>query len=540
MHLGHASRTDVLELHLKGNNGLYLNEPGLAYTLAVAIRDSIAELLGVEAAELGCDAKQVRIDGGAYCYAIMVFDRYASGYCTAIAPRITEVLRKAHEQLVCPKDCDSACQSCLLSYDNRYRFDELDRKKGLEFLTGDWLNALRLPEAYRYFGVNSFAEYQALPEAVLRELGRPDARGMRLFFSGDPAEWDIAVSPVRRLIYRWLAKEKPITIVLQKDALACLSEESRFSLAALASHDLVSVVEAEGLQLPGKFVVFGEIEFSEGFQYWASGNAASANFGPCWGNIDGDDVLVSGRARSRLLMHRDERELPLQVIRPAAMADPSNVELVLRHELDGRLQSFGGRFWNALGVALPELAARLQNASDELVRIAYRDRYLNSPVSLALLIETVSRLKEHGKAAQHLARIHVDTVRIAPVEKPRPAFSVWSDWTDSHSRDEVLVKAFDWCGIDCVLTTDERSKTPHARILELDFASGVSFRIRLDQGFSYWQVTRESLRNGWRDNSRFDFSKGLDEQAERIAQLDVRLIGQGFPTYIWLSRIHSD
>ena len=535
--LGHSVRTDVLELQLKDRNGLYLNDAGIAFTLSVAIRNAIAELLGIEADELGCDTKPVRIEGSNYCSAVVIYDRNAGGYCTTILSLIPEVLRRARSQLECPKACDSACQHCLLSFDVRFRFDDLDRLSALEFLTEDWLNHLRLPEKSSHFGpATSFAEYQPLAESIWREMGKSDSMGLRLYFSGEPTDWDIATSPVRQLIYRWMAKGKPITLVLPRDGLAQLSEENRFILAALASPDLVSVIESEHIPGLANGSVLAEIQKTNGYVYWAAHDSATGDFGPHWGDLGNGDVLVRGHSATRLGKQGNEPVLTPQVIRPAAAKDLSNVEIAIQSELDGPLQGFGRRFWEHLCKSAPELGQRLKDPADELVQVVYRDRYINSPIALATLVEVISRLKECGSASEHLAQLEVVTVWFAAGERMKPPLNLWSDWVSSDQRDAVLVGAFDWCGINCKLEVADKSKTHHARSLDLDFASGVRFRIRLDQGVSYWQVARDlSKARGW-NAAHFDFSAELATQAQRIAELSVKLAGQAFPTYIWVRK----
>ena len=148
----------------------------------------------------------------------------------------------------------------------------------------------------------------------------------------------------------------------------------------------------------------------------------------------------------------------------------------------------------------------------------------------------IYRLKESGSASEHLAQLKVVTVWFTAGERMKPPLNLWSDWVSSDQRDAVLVRAFDWCGINCKLDVADKSKTHHARSLELDFASGARFRIRLDQGVSYWQVARDlSKARGW-NAAHFDFSEELATQAQRIAELSVKLAGQAFPTYIWVRK----
>jgi hypothetical protein len=139
--LGHETWTDVLEFQLKATLGTWLNDVITATTLAVALRDALAELIGVQANELGCDIKQAKPESGVRCYSILIFDRYAAGYASSAARYIASIFHMARKRLECAKHCDSACPHCVLDFDQRFAADNLDRKMALGFLTEEWLRS---------------------------------------------------------------------------------------------------------------------------------------------------------------------------------------------------------------------------------------------------------------------------------------------------------------------------------------------------------------------------------------------------------------
>jgi hypothetical protein len=131
----------VLEFQLKATLGTWLNDVITATTLAVALRDALAELIGVQANELGCDIKQAKPESGVRCYSILIFDRYAAGYASSAARYIASIFHMARKRLECAKHCDSACPHCVLDFDQRFAADNLDRKMALGFLTEEWLRS---------------------------------------------------------------------------------------------------------------------------------------------------------------------------------------------------------------------------------------------------------------------------------------------------------------------------------------------------------------------------------------------------------------
>ncbi|WP_232516471.1 DEAD/DEAH box helicase [Thauera sinica] len=242
LRLGHEARTDVLELLLRGLDGELINERKVGFTIAVAVRNAVARLLGIESAELGCDTKPVRIVGGSIGLAIVVFDKCASGYSSSVSGRLRDIFALAREELECSADCADVCQSCLLDFETRFRVDDLDRHAALAFLNARWCNEFGLPPDRAFFGpAASFAEHQSLAEAVTRELAYPGGLPVSIFLSGDPADWDVAGSPLRRYVTRWASSGNEVKVVMPPGAPAQLSRSDVMALSAMSMLDGVSL-----------------------------------------------------------------------------------------------------------------------------------------------------------------------------------------------------------------------------------------------------------------------------------------------------------
>lgn len=135
LRFGREYATDVLEVVLQGTDGQLLQDKKTAYTLAVALRRAIADHLGIDETELGCNTKEVRDEGGQVTRALQIFDIRSAGYSSIIHPYLLELFHAAHKNLECLADCADACQSCLLTFDTRHQSDDLNRHDALAFLT---------------------------------------------------------------------------------------------------------------------------------------------------------------------------------------------------------------------------------------------------------------------------------------------------------------------------------------------------------------------------------------------------------------------
>lgn len=138
IHLGHDTQTDACELVLKhGITGLLLNDPIIAYTLAVALRTVMASYFGVQEEELDCTTRQILVDGQQAACAIQIFDQGSAGYTSQADELLqsAEVWETVRQHLECSANqCLSACEHCLITFDTQHHVDLLDRLKAIEFL----------------------------------------------------------------------------------------------------------------------------------------------------------------------------------------------------------------------------------------------------------------------------------------------------------------------------------------------------------------------------------------------------------------------
>ena len=136
LRFGHEYQTDVLELILLVKKES-ITDKTIAFTLAVAMRNAAAGILGVEVRELGCEVKWIQ-DNGQKGYAIVLYDINASGYVSSLEHRIKELLYFTLEALNCPLACESSCPACLQHFDLRFRTRELNRHQALKYIKHEW------------------------------------------------------------------------------------------------------------------------------------------------------------------------------------------------------------------------------------------------------------------------------------------------------------------------------------------------------------------------------------------------------------------
>ena len=125
VHLGCSRRTDVFELQFYRNP----SRPAV-YSLAVALRGGLTQLLGVDERELGVAAASSRTDAGEVTRSAFLFGASSAGagYTAALRHELGRAAEHARRVLDCRNDdCDRACHGCLLTADTQFTANLLDR-----------------------------------------------------------------------------------------------------------------------------------------------------------------------------------------------------------------------------------------------------------------------------------------------------------------------------------------------------------------------------------------------------------------------------
>lgn len=533
--LGHDAFTDVLELQLRDSGGLWLKDISIASTLAVAIRDSIAEILGVQATELDCTTKEAKSATDEVCRSIVVYDRFAAGYASSAAAHIVEVLRRARRRLDCVAMCDSACPSCVLDFDRRFQAVTLDRHKARQWLSEEWLQQLQLPPELRYLGPDSVVEAASLREALFREGSRADATEVRLYVGGSGEIADLGVAPLRSIAVRMVAQERKVGLVIDGGTLAEIGADDRFLLASLANIPGVTVLSVAALPMAGTANIVAEVVHGDLSTAWAAADDGAIAPNAGWGKPKAP--LVSNRCGLQRLV--GAATVAAASLRPEPVL-VGDLEIEVLAQLDGPVKGFGERLWKKVMADHPPTQRLLTRDTSRLKRVTYSDRYLFTPLAVALVKEILlglqSALPSEGWVSPS---VKIFTSDAREDLRRGPAQRIFSDWPDLGQRNRVFGSLLSYVGIDATINSTDRKQLQHGRLLEVTFESGESLSLRFDQGVGYWRVPTGGVVN-YRA-TEFEFSRpGMDEkrllahQVQRLASLAVPVQGGAQPTQIFV------
>ena len=530
IHFGREYTTDVLELVLQGTDGQPLTDATVGFTLAVALRRAIAEKLGVEESELGCDTKMLRDDWQRTARAIQVYDVRSAGYSSLVAPDLSQLLRTTQSILQCPANCEGACQMCLLTFDTRFRVVDLDRQKALAFLSSEWLDALALESHNQLLGPASQAEFQTLQEAIAREINRGDARHLYVYLHGSPEEWDLPGSPLRQFLHRLSVRDDiRVTLLAATAEVQALSRENASLLQSLESLGGISLCRGSAPLAGAQGWCLATVErANKTCVSWATTDPVCASCGSQWGQLS--DGMVVWAPTSNPATKGERLRLP-------TFAESGVHAVAITNQLDGPGTGFGTRFWQVFGVSgLSSLLA----SNLTLQSVAYEDRYLATPLSCALLLEVISALKTYCNTATDAgwndAKVQVTTMWIEEQRLLRKQGNHWgASWEHAEQRDRALEAAFVYCGIDASVRSASKRELIHGRRLVLRFQGDSCLMLWLDQGLSYWTTAN---RHRHAPLASLNMSLPPDYLGEQLAQLRIDVQGHGLATQIFVDRQH--
>lgn len=524
LHLGYKIRTDVLEVFLRSPlSGEWLPDSAkgrlVAATIGVAMRDVIAERLGIASSEMGFSYRLDRDrESGQGRSVIQLFDEVSggAGFVLAGLSDITLLLSQALERLRCPVDCENVCSHCLASQDSRVEREELDRKLALQWLIDSQLvEHLGLPDVFadiqgaRYCSSGPLRELSA---AISSRDSRDETGSVLVCLHGNQEDWDLDHPRFREQLLAWVIAER-LKVRVGLASTAHLSAEQKETLALLARLG-VELLEVDAAALPAPYLV-AQVSSKAGVRSLYSSMDIVGAPGAYWLQGQADVIWASSKLMAAVTG---------KVIECSGWSKHEQGARVVEvtTQVDGPISSLKKRLAALVDVQMPELASLIAN--DRAVSVSYSDRYLKSPWSLMLLSGFLELFR-----SDQLQSLSVQT--LAPSGN-QPSFLLSHDWTRAEDQVSILTlwlkSQFDIVPNVQVMTSPR--DLLHCRIITVNWASGTVSKILLDQGMGYWRG-----KTPYRDQMGFDFNASHSEQAmqmlEKYSYAQMQQSGE-WPTYI--------
>ena len=365
-----------------------------------------------------------------------------------------------------------------------------------------------------------------MPEAIWHAVSGKYVNRVRLVAGGGIDDWDLGPSPLRELAYRLAGQGVGVEILVPEGVLSGLQDVDLHLLASLADHPEISIFATQASPQCGEGWLAAET-ISTPSTRWAYSDNTALEFGSSW-SLTGSPLISTDQGTP--LSEPGKKLEPLD-LRPVKV-EQGDREIMAHHDLDGVLQGFGERLWQKIALEHTAVGELLKDADDELVSLRYSDRYLFTPLSVALLAEVVDGLREvSGRSRWEITTCKVVTADCRTHGDNPVKNKIWGDWRETKLRNAVLKGTLEYIGVDGIVSSSPISKTEHSRFLEIGFRSGRGITVRFDQGVSYW---RSAYKNPGHQTYFDLFSQNIDEQCSRLATLDIAIEGGMMPTFLFV------
>jgi len=505
--------TDMFELYLRHpQQDHYIRHTAgdpLCWTLAVALRQALAELHGVREDEIGYTVKPMRLEGIDYAVAgIVLFDSASGGAgLSSVANRyLPELLKRARDIVNhCPDSCDSACQSCLLAYDTRFHVDYLDRHVAKKYFE-EIERYLQVPLELQLFGPQTQFCTDTLEQELL-QLPHLDNAELTLFTAGDIQDWQINASQLVALALALKDHVKNVSVALPDNNLDRLSEENADDLYVLSRLGIPLVhYDLESVQLKRDGVLIAQVITADDTPHgFASNQAKTILPGPSWWDFDDAVVVKSHHCEPVNISPLDD----LSALRQGQQQVDAEVEV--RNELDGKLTAFGDSFWQLVQDEHQPTADSLANKA--LVAIAYTDPFLCNPGVLMMFGEVIDSLRELLADRWQPQLVEVSTARLGSEQQ---RFWLHTNWGDDKKQAVIESYLTQMNEQNRRVVVIDKHQLPHYRRFKLSWSDGSETFVRLDQGFGAWFSQCEPRTAGPSDASEEEIVRFYFSQLDRI------------------------
>lgn len=504
--LGLEITTDVFELQPQHA----LRRAG-ANALVIALREALAQELGVEADEMGFAVSQSDNALGASAVSLFLFDRAAggAGFAVSFEHLMRPVIRRAEQILDCETPgCEKACAACVLTSDAPRGQDELDRTAALAYLRAHLKFPDELDPDERF--VDGAGLSLAPLDEIDRDLRRSPRATLTVFLPDQSNPAALQGWPITARFLGWRQRGHATRVSVARALVTRLSPAEKLSLRDFALQHNVGLVTAEAPVFSNGAHVLAIVHGEGGdSRVWTTRDAESRLPGRAWGHPINHPV-----ARGSASVTVQCAAVDLDALLPA----PGAHLIQIGSELDCDLATFGARA-SKLVVELLMKCGSWPKAG--IARVVYRDSYVCSPLVARLLIDTIKQIVSQSGAT--------DAALIIESRPPRPndlrgdPWQVWHDWRDGAHQKAVIELFGKQRGLRvCLLQKD----VPHGRYLNVNFADGTAATIVLDQGFGAWTPPRQTI-------VRYDFAADAASQVRRLATLNAMLQRRGIgKTYL--------
>lgn len=464
--LGYEFTTDVFELQPSQDPG-----KATANALAIAMREGLALVLGVEPSDIGFS---VRVTFNAFegkTRSLFLFDKASggAGFAASAEHHFSEMMQRAWSILNCATPgCETGCPACVLVSDAPDEPDSLDRTAAKAFLQTHLLFSETVPEDDQ---IGPDTKFSTVPIDDLDRLLTADGTAsLTLFTSEIPDPVGLNQLKLGPALENWAFRGRSLRLVLPASMRRGIAPAAVLALRDIAARYKLELFTGQAPTFPNGASALAVVEGAQA-HVLASRDQKAAVLGENWGRSDRHPIV-----RAALKIGLEITGLPSEVLEPPPGAQYREIT----RDLDGSAHDFGTRAAKTIEASLKKAGSWHDSP---IVGLTYQDGYVRSPLVAWLLVSTAAALAK--RSGGEPARLLIKTPPLNRRSDLPPRFAN-HDWEEERTRASVLQQLGTQLNIDVTLAL---AAVPHGRYLTVSFADGKKAQVVLDQGFGAWNFS---------------------------------------------------
>lgn len=461
--LGNRFKTDFTEIRLKNQEGTFINEEKLMYSLGVIFTKTLSNYLAIDENELGFGIKRYKD-----YRTIFIYDsaKGGAGYASQFSMFSEEILEEAHAVLKnC--DCQVACTKCLVDRTTQWHIENLDRE-----LACNWLEvALKssVPQELRDSKVKVAGIFGNLKDEIFRMDYHFGIKQLELHINNQIADWNLDDLEWLENIKRNISN---ISIAIEGN-LNYTNNQEKLS-AYLLSH-LYNLKQGNHQEFEN-YAFHMSIMLNNGkvLDYISKANHSSLDAN--W-SVNVEDSFYK-------VEHNNWKEYP-----NLKLPDLTNIKLFESKVGDIPKGCMSDNLVKVMFQNLSDAPELLSKIKNHTYTVSYFDKYNQSEFSLRLLLQFVQAFQE--EVSIEVSELDVFLERGAFDNNRFPNYIIHNYLSiDDYKYDLDEISKH----IDFKVNAVVQEKLPHYRYLEFK-SNEITFQVRIDGGIAHGFKPTEFLRS---------------------------------------------
>lgn len=460
--LGSRFKTDFTEIRLKNQDGYFINDKKLSYTLGVILTKSLAEYLAIEESELGFGIKKYNGYSTVFIYDTA---KGGAGYASQFRLYTEAILKNALDVLEKCECKSTGCTRCLIDRTTQWHIEDLDR-----ILAIDWLSFAinnELPENLDLTELKVSPIFGTLLDEIKRYDYHFGIKEINIHINNSIANWNTD----ELLWLDDLKRDRIVVNLIIEEELVYLNNHEKLSIYLLSNN--YNLKKGQGItymHYPIHLSLVLESNRTIGYisQQEYSNLDANWNQNAVEKFYKVEDLSISHHS-SIVLPELDSSNLYESRIQHVPSATQSNDLALLMVQNLHNAKSF------------------ISKIENKTYTVSYFDKYNQSEFSMRMLLQFVDRLKQECNFDINELNIFLEKNAFKSYNFPEYIIHNYKTIEDyTHDLNELAPK------FNFKVTAKEEFRLPHYRYFEFT-ADDSSFIIRIDGGIAHGIRPKEYL-----------------------------------------------